>query len=333
MGEQLPLGLDNLAVFAAVVDAGGFTAAANQLGLRKSAVSRRIAQLEERLGAQLLHRTTRRLRLTEIGATYYRHCAAAMAEVREAERLVAASRRDPRGTLRITTTQPIAERTLAPAVNRFLSLYPRANIAVEMSKQSMDLIGEGFDLAIRVGPLPESSALRSRTLGRIRPCYCASMEYLRQAPPLRSPADLSRHHCITISAGPEPILWPFLADTDERDHAGDNAGNNADEPSTDHAQQPPRRQTILIAGRLSTNSFPLAHQAVLAGGGVARLPYPMIAADMKAGRLVRVLADFTPPSVAIQAVYVGRRGKSTLLARFLDLLEEYLASAGSGILA
>lgn len=310
MREQLSLGLDNLAVFAEVVAAGGFTAAARKLGVRKSSVSRRVTQLEERLGVQLLHRTTRQLRLTDVGAEYYRRCAQAIAEVRDAERVLSSTRREPRGTLRLTTTESIADLMLGPIIADFLARYPKVNLVVDTSKKPLDLIAAGFDLAIRVGALPDSTSLKARTLGHARPCYCASVEYLRRAPPLRRPEDLAHHDCSIVSDGPETTTWPFVVPR--------TSSGAAETGELEYFR-------VQVPGRLVTPSFALVRRAVLAGCGVALLPFPMVAGDVDSGRLVPVLSEFTAPSVALQAVYPGRRARSAVLARFLEVLEERFA--------
>ncbi len=308
--QQSWLGLDNLAVFVEVVDAGGFTAAARVLGVRKSSVSRRVNQLEERLGVQLLHRTTRQLRLTDAGVAYYRRCADALAEVRDAERELSATRDEPHGTLRITTTESIAELVLSPIVAGFLRRYPRVELVVNTSKQPLDLISEGFDLAIRVGAPPDSTTLKSRPLGLARPCYCASIDYLRQAPALRRPEDLGEHDCVIVSDGPSSTVWPFI----DPDRGSETA---------------PERYRVAVRGRLATSNFRMVHRAVLAGCGVARLPFPLVAADVEAGRLVPVLSAFTAPSIPLHAIYAGRRAHSAVLARFLELLDDGIPTSFS----
>lgn len=295
MTEQWDLGLQNLVVFTTVVESGGFTAAARKLGLRKSSVSRRVAQLEERLGVQLLQRTTRKLRLTDVGKEYYRRCARALAEMREAEEMVVQTRESPRGMLRVTTTQPLGETTLGPIVSAFLERYPGVEIDVQLSDRRVDLIADNIDVAIRLGSLDESSSLTSRSLGHVRTCYCASPEYLDIHGPPETPKDLGEHACLIIGDGAAPVEWPFV-----------QAGS---------------RIVVPVRGRMRTSSIWLAYQAVLSGRGIARLPRPLVARDIAAGRVVPVLDAFTPPSLPIHAVYHGRRASSPLLALFLDLLE------------
>jgi DNA-binding transcriptional LysR family regulator len=302
MKTPRPLGLDDMAVFAAVVTAGGFTPAARQLGLRKSTVSRRVRALEERIGLQLLHRTTRQLRLTDVGERYYQHCARIVTEARGLEESLREERDTPRGVLRLSTTPHFAE-LLAPVVRAYVARYPDVTVEVNASWGVVDLVREGFDLAVRVGTLADSS-LVSRVLGQAGIAYCASPVYLRARGEPRNPRELREHACIVLSDGDANVSWPFVG--------------------------PRGRQAVIpVSGPLRTNLFPLVYQAVLSGLGIGRFPYPVVARDLKEGRLVEVLTDYKPPSIAIRAVYPGNRRGSPKVQAFIEQLTESMRPSES----
>jgi DNA-binding transcriptional LysR family regulator len=294
MAEQWEAGLDDVAVFVAVVEAGGFTAAARRLGLRKSTVSRRVAQLEARLGVRLLERTTRAVRVTDLGDEYFRRCARAVAQVREADELLSRARAVPSGLLRVATTQAVAETMLPPVAAAFLERYPQARLEVAIAKRVVDLVSEGFDVALRIGGAVPPG-LRRRRLARGAICYCASPAYLAAQGAPRAPADLDAHACIVLGEGDEPAEWPFVG------------------------PEGPARKAV--RARLRTGSLWLAYHAVRAGLGIGRLPAPLAAEDLQRGRLAAVLEAYTPPEQPLDAVYAGRREGAPLLSAFLDQLE------------
>jgi DNA-binding transcriptional LysR family regulator len=301
MAEQWEAGLDDVAVFVAVVEAGGFTAAARRLGLRKSTVSRRVAQLEARLAVRLLERTTRAVRVTDLGDEYFRRCARAIAQVREADELLSRARAVPSGLLRVATTQAIAETMLPPVAAAFLERYPQARLEVAIAKRAVDLVGEGFDVALRVGgPVPPG--LRRRRIARAALCYCASPAYLAEHGSPGAPADLDAHACVVVGEGDEPSEWPFVG------------------PAGDARKA--------VRARLRTGSLWLAHHAVRAGLGIGRLPAHLAADDLRRGRLATVLEAFTPPELPLDAVYPGRRAGAPLLSAFLDRLEATVGGHG-----
>ncbi|HEU4532958.1 MAG TPA: LysR family transcriptional regulator [Polyangiaceae bacterium] len=304
MKEQWSAGFDDVVVFVTVVEAGGFTAAARRLGVRKSTVSRRVAQLEARLGVRLLERTTRAVRPTDLGGGYYRRCARAVARVRLADELVAQARAEPAGLLRVATTQAIAETVLSPVVAAFLERHPRARLEVAIAKRSVDLVGEGFDVALRVGGAGLSSSLRRRRLGAAGICYCASPRYLEARGVPDTPAGLDAHACVVLGEGDEASEWPFVG-----------PGGVVPKP---------------VRARLRAGSLWLAYHAVRAGIGIGRLPMPLVADDLRGGRLVAVLSVQTPRPMPIDAVYGGRRAKSPLLAAFLAGLEAHFADWTAG---
>ncbi len=285
-------------IFAAVAEAGSFTGAARKLGLRKSTVSRRLDALEERLGVKLLHRTTRQLRMTEAGERYHTRCSHVVAEARAAEEEAREQRGEPRGTLRLSATPPLADHLLPAVLFPYLKAHPGMAVDVLTSWTAVDLLAQGIDLALRVGPLSDSS-LNARALGSARVAYCASPAYVRAHGAPRAPRELDSHACVGISDAGERVLWPFLG------------------PSGKTVRVP-------VTPRLRVNDYVLAHRAVLDGLGLGRFPHPMVAQDLEAGRLVEVLSEHLPPSFPVYAVYPGSRRPPAKVQAFLQLLTAIL---------
>lgn len=298
MGSLSLLGLDDMLVFVAVVEAGSFTGAARKLGLRKSTVSRRLDALEERLGVKLLHRTTRQLRMTEAGERYHTRCSHVVAEARAADEEVREQRGEPRGTLRLSASPPLADQLLPAVLFPYLQSHPGMSVEVLTSWASVDLMAQGLDLALRVGPLSDSS-LNARALGSARVAYCASPGYVRARGAPRAPHELDQHACVGLSEIGERVLWPFLG------------------PSGKTVRVP-------VTPRLRVNDYLLAHRAVLAGLGLGRFPYPMVARDLEAGRLTEVLSEHLPPSFPVYAVYPGSRRAPAKVQAFLQVLTAIL---------
>jgi LysR family transcriptional regulator, regulator for bpeEF and oprC len=288
--------LDDLAFFVAVVDAGGFSAAARALGARKAQVSRRVAELEQALGSRLLERTTRAVRLTDVGAAVYERAARAVALAEEARQVTVEERAEPNGRLRVSATQLLAELVLKPVVFAFLRKYPRVSVDLDVTSRPVDLVREGFDLALRVGA-PTHSSLVGRVLGRGRAVYVAAPGFLRATDPLQKPKDVASVDAVLIAGG--PAEWPF-------------------ERGRSRLSIPPRV-------RLSTASYTLAREAVLAGIGLARLPSYYVAPDLRSGRLEQVLEGWTPPEVTVTAVYASRELVAPKVRVFVDMLADHVA--------
>ena len=315
MSPTPPL-LDDMLVFAEVVSAGGITAAAARLGLRKSTVSRRLAALEERLGTRLLERNTRRLRLTEPGREYHAHCARLVAEARAVNRAVSESRGTPRGTLRVATFSLLGE-LLTPVLSEFLLRHPQVRVQLSLAQAHVDLIAEEYDLALRTGPLMDSSmvakqlghlrtgplvdsSLVARRLGHVRTGYYASPAYLsrRGTPP--SPEALEGHECVLIAEPGTDEVWFFTG--------------------------PRGARTVPVSGRLQVPSVRAGHAAARAGLGLVRLPTVLVADDVRAGVLVPVLEAVTPPGQPLYAVYPSSRQLPPKVRAFLDMLAERRAA-------
>lgn len=300
MPHTEPPQLDDMAIFVEVVDAGGFTAASERLGLRKSTVSRRLTALEERLGARLLERTTRQLRLTEAGQEYYARSARIVAEAREANQAISDSRGTPRGTLRVSTTQLFAEVFLPPILATYLSRYRHMEVEMEFSQSRVDLVAGGFDLAIRIGPMQDSSLI-ARSLGTALTGFFASPGYLRERGTPRVPEELRTHDCVLVSQSGSREEWLFTG--------------------------PDGPRSVSVSGRLRVGSIRVGHAIVRAGLGIGRMPTFIASDDVRSGLLVPVLPEWTPPSAPIHAVYPSNRQLSPKVQAFLEVLREKLADA------
>lgn len=279
-------------VFAEVVDAGGITAAAARLGLRKSTVSRRLAALEERLGTRLLERNTRRLRLTEPGREYHAHCTRLVAEARAVNRALSESRGTPRGTLRLATFSLLGE-LLTPVIADFLLRHPQVRVEVALAQAHVDLIAQEYDVALRTGPLLDSSLVAKR-LGHVRTGYYASPAYLGRRGTPRSPEELAAHECVLVAEPGTDEAWFFTG--------------------------PRGARTVPVSGRLQVPSVRAGLAAARAGLGLVRLPTVLAADDVRAGVLVPVLEAATPPGLPIFAVYASGRQLPPKVRAFLDTL-------------
>jgi DNA-binding transcriptional LysR family regulator len=297
MAPTPPL-LDDMLVFAEVVGAGGITAAAARLGLRKSTVSRRLAALEERLGTRLLERNTRRLRLTEAGREYHAHCARLVAEAREVNRALSESRHTPHGTLRVVTFSLLGE-LLAPVIAEFLLRHPQVRVEVSLAQAHVDLVAEEYDLALRTGPLLDSS-LVARRLGNVRTGYYASPAYLSRRGTPRSPDELASHECVLVAEPGTDEVWFFSG--------------------------PRGARTVPVSGRLQVPSVRAGHAAARAGLGLVRLPTVLVSDDVRAGVLLPVLETVTPPGLPIYAVYPSSRQLPPKVRVFLETLAQRSAA-------
>jgi DNA-binding transcriptional LysR family regulator len=286
--------ISQVLAFAAVVDAGTFSAAARKLGMPKSTLSRKVAELEERLGARLLHRTTRKLQLTDVGRTYYAYAARAAAEIEAGELAVRALEEAPRGRLRVTA--PVNMDFLGPICAEYLERYPEVQLDFVCTDRVVSLVDEGFDVALRAGQLSDSSLI-ARKLARFRWHVVASDAYLRRRGEPSSPEELEEHDCIVFGAGSRQGQWTL------------ESGR--------------KRVVTAVSGRIITNDFAVIEDAVNAGLGLALLPDFRCPPHGNPARR-RVLPDWTGPEVPLFAVYPSTRHLSPKVNVFLDLLTERL---------
>ena len=284
--------LSSLQAFVRVAETGSFSEAARRLRSSKSAVSRQVSALEAELGARLLHRTTRSLTLTEAGRGYFERAARILADLDEADRSVSALQTAPRGRLRVNAPMSFGFLHLAPAIPDFLSRYPEVEIDMIMNDRFVDLVDEGFDVAVRIGHL-EDSSLVARRLAPIRRVVCASPAYLAARGTPASPDELKMHACLCYSNVPRE--WRFVA---------------ADG----------RPWPVEVKGPLSANNGDALRIAALKGVGMINQPTFIVGGDLQTGELVSVLADFVPQDLSLHAVYPHSRHLSPKVRAFVDFL-------------
>jgi len=284
----------SLLAFAKVVETGSFARAADRLDLSVSAVSRQVADLEAHLGVRLLNRTTRRLSLTESGQAFYERCVQLLADLEEAEESVTASAALPRGTLRLTASISFGVGYLAPAVAEFGARHPQVRFDIQLSDRAVDLVDEGIDLAIRIGDIG-SQAVIARRIGVAQLICCAAPSYLARRSQPRTTDDLREHACLTYAYASGGNLWPFA-----------------------DAQGGVRK--IEVGGGTHANNGAMLAALAVAGAGITQAPDFIVAPDVRAGRLVPLLADYSSPAIPVNAVYPSRRHLSAKVRAFVDYL-------------
>lgn len=289
--------LNAVLVFAKVVDSGSFTAAAAHLGLPKATVSRKVSDLERDLGARLLQRTTRSLSLTDVGRAFYEHASRVAAELDAATLVVSDLHAAPRGTVRATA--PVGLDFLGPVCATFLDRFPDVRLEMTCTDRVVDVVDEGFDLALRTGNLGNSS-LVARRLTHWRGVVIAHPDYLRRRGEPVTPEDLATHDCVAFAPATRRVPWTF-------EHV---AGR--------------RSATVAVEPRLACNDLGMVEDAVRAARGVALLPGFRCAAQVERGDLRRILADWWGPEVPLHAVYPSRRHLSPAVRAFVDHLTEAL---------
>lgn len=287
--------LSGIAVFAAVAEAGSFTRAGERLGLSKSAVSKQITRLESRLGAQLMHRTTRRLSLTEVGRAFYERCRRIVAEAEEAELAVTRLQDSPRGVLRLSAPVSFGLRYLASAVPEFMARYPEVQIDMECADRTVDLVEEGFDLAVRIGQLRDSSLI-ARRIAPCRRAVLAAPAYLEAHGTPAHPRELADHACLTYSYLQTAQQWAFV------------------DPESG------AEFTVPVAGPMHANNGDMLAAAAAAGRGLVWGPTFLGRDALRAGQLVPVLEAYEAPPIAIHAVYPPNRHLSAKVRAFIDFL-------------
>lgn len=291
--------LNQLLIFAKVVEYGSFTAAARALSLPKTTVSRKVQELEERLSTRLLQRTTRKLALTEAGSIYYDYCARIAQEVEEAEHAVGRVQDVPRGTLRVSASFTFGMNVLVPILPEFMARYPEVQLRFDFRNDSPDLLTFGHDLAIRVGPLPDST-YAVRQLGETHMRLYASVDYLQRRAAPEEVEQLTAHDTLTLTNTERNgrFVWRL------RDG---------------HSEREINHRPHLIANDPAAIKF-----AALAGRGIALLPEILVRQELRAGSLQRLLPGWEAAPVSFNAVYPSRRGVSPKVRVFIDYLSEQL---------
>lgn len=290
--------LHEMSVFVKVVSAGSLSAAARELGLSPAVVSRRLAGLEARLGARLIHRTTRRLHLTDEGASYFESCSRILAEVEEADDTASAGRVEPQGVLKVALPASFGHQHVAPLVPRFAERYPKVRLALSLSDRTVNVIDEGFDLVVRIAEL-EDSSLAARKLAPNRRVVCASPEYLRRHGTPRTPAELAQHNFLIAN-------WDSgLAMTLEYK---DPVGKSGE---------------VRVTGKYACDNWEVLREWALAGLGVALKSTWDVHRNLADGSLVALFPGYSfTTDVAIYAVYPHRRYLPAKTRVFIEFLVE-----------
>jgi len=289
---------EDISFLLASVESGSFAAAARKLGVTASAVSRRIAALEDDLGAQLLARTTRTLRLTDDGRAFYEHCARIVDDLEAARAALARSRKRPSGTLRVDCAVSIARVLVMPKLPAFLEHNPELQVELTARDQFVDLVAEGADVAVRVGDV-RSTSLIARKLGEAEIVMVAAPAYLERRGVPRHPRDLAHHHLLGFMRDGHPTPWRF-ADADDGAH--------------------------LPRGGFHSNDIEALRTVALAGRGIVSAFDFLVAADLRARRVVRVLPTYTLARWPIHALYPPNRHLLPKVRAFLDFLAEVFSS-------
>ncbi|WP_368922574.1 LysR substrate-binding domain-containing protein [Comamonas aquatica] len=298
--------LNDMLYFAEVVERGGFAAAGRALGIPKSRLSRRIADLEARLGVRLLQRTTRKLSLTEVGSAYLRHCQAMRDAAEAAQDTVEQVQSEPRGTVRVSCPVTLSQTVLAPLMPLFLEKYPQVRVEMMVVNRPVNVVEEGVDVALRVrSTLEDSASMVVKRLGLANQILLASPAYLQRQGTPQNPQDLLQHHVLSMSVFDGVAHWRLRSDTG--------------------AEMQLQPQVRYMADDLLTLKY-----AVLGGAGVCYLPDYMCQAEMERGELVHVLPQWRFPLSIVHAVFGSRRGLTPAVRSFLDFLGEHMASHGQG---
>lgn len=286
--------LGEMQAFAEVVEGGSFSAAARNLNMTPSAVSKLIGRLEDRLGARLLSRTTRRLSLTEEGQAFYQRVTPILAEVEEAEETVSLATAEPRGLLRINASTAFGQYQIVPMIPDLLERYPRLQIQLAMTDSIVNLVEEGFDVGIRIGVLTDSSLI-ARKLGVPRRVVVAAPSYLERRGIPKTPSDLADHDCLKLSIPTSLNRWDFIG--------------------------PDGPITVDVRGRFEADNAVALHEAALAGIGLFRGATFVVGEDIRNGRLVPVLQQFEASGPAgIYVVWPQGRHLSAKVRAFVDAL-------------
>jgi DNA-binding transcriptional LysR family regulator len=288
--------LTSLEVFIQVVECGGFSAAGRKLNMSTTMVSNHVQSLEDRLGARLLNRTTRKVSLTEVGRAYYDRAVQILADIAQADDIAGALQSTPRGTLRIHTHTHMVQ-FVAPVLAKFLSAYPEVKADLTMGERNIDMIEEGFDIAVRMTPPPDSSLI-VRSLATWRHVLCCSHAYLEKFGRPQQLAELAEHNCMRHVNYPYGEEWRFV----------DRKGNPA---------------SVRVAGNLITNSGEAIRTVALEGIAICLAAGFVVHEDLESGRLVRLLPEYRPLEVSMNAVYPHRHHLSAKVRTFIDMLAHH----------
>jgi DNA-binding transcriptional LysR family regulator len=291
--------MTSISTFVKIAEAGGFSAAARKLGVSPSTVTMQIQELEDRLGVRLLNRTTRKVSLTEIGRAYFERCMHILADMDEADNAVQVMHSKPSGTFHLNVSISIPY-FLAPVIAEFTSLYPDVKLSLKMSDRMVDLVEEGIDLAITTMPVPNSN-LVMRRVGSFQLLVCGSPDYFARHGVPREPNDLANHNCMKYTFSSWGGEW--------------------------HFKSPDGVRAIPVNGNLEANSVNALRLAASLGQGLILMPDFLVRRDIKSGKLIPVLTEFSCPGMPINAVYPHRKHLSTNVRSFLELVAKHVNEA------
>jgi|SRR5438128_2687894 len=290
--------LNDVVVFARVVEAGSFTAAARLLAMPKTTVSRRLAALEREVGVRLLQRTTRSLSMTDAGRLYYEQSSQALRAIEQANLRLAEARAEPSGTIRISAPVGFGAYFLNHAVVDFLGIYPKTKVELRLTDDKLNLVEDGIDLAFRTGVLQDSTLI-ARKLGSTHRLLCASSDYLARHGVPEGPSDLARHDCVIAGPSVANAHWML--------------------------EGPGGQEMVTVSGRFAANEMQAVVAAAVAGYGIAQLPHAVAEALIDEGRLRRVLDGYATPAGGLYVLYPSSRHLSPLVKAFIDLASERIS--------
>lgn len=293
-----------LNVFRQVVDLGSFAAAARHLSLSPAAVSKNIHELEAHLSVRLLHRTTRRMSLTEAGSRYHEQVVRILDDLQEADGSLGPLQTAPRGTLRVSAPMSFSLIRLAQAIPRFLERYPELTLDLQLEDRRVDIVKEGFDLVLRGSDRLEDSSLVARELMTLRHVLCAAPAYFARHGVPGDPDDLRRLECVQFTLSGHASEWSF--------------------------QRAGQQRRVPVRGRYKVNSSLALCAALRAGHGISLVPEIYVREDLAQGRLQAVLGDWAPPETRLYAVYPSRRHLQAKVRAFMDFLVQELGADSPG---
>ena len=295
--------LEGLTIFVQVIESGSFSKAATELGFAVSHISKSISKLEQRLGARLINRTTRSLSLTDVGQVYFDKARQIVSDAIEAEQSIHQLQDIPSGRLKISLPNSFGQSHMQPILRDYLLRYPQVKLQVDFSSRLVDIIGEGFDLCVRMG-IPKNSNLICRNLLDYKFYTVASPAYLAQYGTPIHPHDLKQHQAIKYMYNQVPITWDYVNSKGESIH-------------------------IEVLNKVECNNMPLQKTLVLAGIGIARLPSYVCEQEIEQGQLVKLLSDYEMPTQSASILYPHRLHLSAKVRAFVDLAVEHFSFANT----
>ncbi len=290
---------DGVSEFSAVAETESFTAAGKQLGISTAQVSRQVSALEDRLDAKLLYRTTRKVSLTEVGDVYYQHCRHVLDGLEDAERAITNLQSKPRGKIKLTAPITYGEDSIIPLVNDFVKLYPELEVNINLTNQAVDLVDEGYDLAIRLGKLKDSTMMAKKLASRTQ-YVCASADYINIYGVPHSLSELESYNCLRGTID----LWRF--------------------------QESGKEKNIRVSGNIRCNSGYGLVDAALKGIGIIQLPDYYVQPYIEDGQLITMLDNYREAEEGIWALYPHNRHLSSKIRMLVDFLAEGLLNAHKG---